>query len=279
MFGDDVGIDVTIIGEGEPELSIVGAIHGDEPSGVRAIRRIIEAQPDLERPVQCIVANPAAAVAHRRYLDVDMNRHFPGDVDAQSREKRLAAQLSEAVDGTMVLSIHSTHSSAHPFAFVSEHHPNAQALAATLPVEHVIDHGPVVDGAFTSCQQVVSVEAGRQLSDAATQNAARIVQSFLRLCDALPGEATTGSPDFYSLTDTVQKPIDGGQAQLLVDNFQEVAAGDTYLTTEDGEYIAEESFRPVLMSETGYEDIFGYKGRKVGDTLAEAREAWAVEAG
>lgn len=279
MFGDAVGIDVTIIGEGEPELTIVGGIHGDEPSGVRAIRRIIEAEPDLARPVQCIVANPAAAVTHRRYLDVDMNRHFPGDYDAATREERLAAQLSDAVDGTMVLSIHSTHSSAKPFAFVSEHHPNAQALAATLPVEHVIDHGSVVDGAFTSCRQVVSVEAGRQLSDAATQNAARIVRSFLRLSGALPGDATTGSPDFYSLTDSVAKPGEGTTAQLLVDNFSEVEAGETYLTTEDEEYVADDPFRPVLMSETGYEDIFGYKGRKVGDTLAEAREEWALMPG
>jgi hypothetical protein len=30
------------------------------------------------------------------------------------------------------------------------------------------------------------------------------------------------------------------------------------------------------MSECGYQDIFGYRGRVVGETLAEARRAWSA---
>lgn len=276
MFGEDVSIDVTVIGDGEPELSIVGGIHGDEPSGIRAMRRVIELEPDFDRPVQFIVANPPAAVAHRRFLDIDMNRNFPGSDTTSEREGRLAAQVGDAVDETMVLSIHATHSSAQPFAFVSEHHPNAQGLAAALPVEHVINHGQVVDGAFTSCQRVVSVEAGRQLTETATLNAGKIVKTFLQLTDALPGDPDPGNPDFYSLTEEVRKPRDVDEVQLLVDNFDRVQSGETYLKTQEAEYVADESFRPVLMSETGYEDIFGYKGQKVGESLADARDAWAV---
>lgn len=274
MFGSDVAIDVTVLGDGDPELTIVGGIHGDEPSGVRAIRRVIEREPDLQRPVQFIVANPPAAVAHRRYLDADMNRNFPGSRDASARERRLAAELTDAVTDTTVLSIHSTHSTVDPIAFVSKDHPIAQGVAASLPVEHVVNHNPVVDGAFTSCRRVVSVEAGRQLTDAATHNAARIVRTFLRLTDALPDEPEPGNPDYYTLTEEVAKPSDGEGYQLYVDNFSVVESGDTYAATEDAEFVADDPFRPVLMSETGYEEIFGYKGRKVGDTLSQARNAW-----
>lgn len=280
MFGDDVDIAVTVLGEGEIDLTVVGGIHGDEPSGVRAIRRAIEAEPDLERAVQFVVANPPASVAHRRYIDVDMNRIFPGDADAEARERRLAAQLSEAVEGNTVLSIHSTHSSVKPLAFVSGEHPVAQAVASRLPLEYVVNHDPVVDGAFTSCERVVSVEAGRRLTEDATANATDIVRAFLRLTGALPDEPTTGDPDFYTLTEEVEKPDEADEYRLLADNFRPVEEGETFAKTAgadtDAELVADQSFQPVLMSETGYDDIFGYKGRKVGTSLSEARDDWAT---
>jgi len=33
-------MDVHDLGEGEPEVAVVGAIHGDEPCGARAVRRL-----------------------------------------------------------------------------------------------------------------------------------------------------------------------------------------------------------------------------------------------
>lgn len=278
MFGDDVAIESTVLGEGEPDLTVVGGIHGDEPSGVRAVRRVLEMEPDLERPVQFVLANPAAAVAHRRSLDVDMNRVFPGDPEADERERRLAAGLTDAVDGHTVLSLHSTHSSVEPMAFVSGDHPVAQGIASRLPVAHVVNHDPVVDGAFTSCECVVSVEAGRQLTEDATQNAIRIVRAFLRLTDASPKDPTPGDPDYYTLVDEVEKPDGTENYQLLVDNFAPVGAGDTYAraTDADLELVADRSFHPVLMSETGYDEIFGYKAERAGKDLAAARDAWST---
>ncbi|WP_232686269.1 succinylglutamate desuccinylase/aspartoacylase domain-containing protein [Halobacterium zhouii] len=276
MFGERAEVDATVLGDGDPDLAVVGGIHGDEPSGVRAIRHVLDTEPDLERAVKFVVANPPAGVAHRRYLDVDMNRVFPGDPDSPDRERRLAAQLADEIGGSIVLSLHSTHSSTNPIAFVSGKHPDAQAVAARLPVEHVVNHDPVVDGAFTSCKRVVSVEVGRQLTDAATTNATKLVRSFLRMTDALPDEPTTGSPDFHTLTGSVEKPADAEDPQLLVDNFREVSEGTTYATTSDAEFVADDSFYPILMSETGYDHIFGYRGRRAGDSLQEARAAWGT---
>lgn len=275
MFEESVSIDATVLGPGEPDLTVVGGIHGDEPSGIRAIRRVIDVEPDLDRAVRFVVANPPAAMTHRRSIDADMNRLFPGDPDAADRERRLAAQLVEAVEGSLVLSLHSTHSSVRPLAFVSGRHPVAQGIAATLPIAHVVDHDPVVDGAFTSHEHVISVEAGRQLTADATENATKIVRAFLRLTDALPGEPTTGNPDFYTLSDVVEKPDGTADYHLMAENFERVERGETYAKARDAELVADRPFWPVLMSETGYDDIFGYKGRKVGETLDEARKHYA----
>lgn len=274
MFGADVSPGVTVLGPGEPELAVVGGVHGDEPSGVRAVRRVLESNPDLERAVKLVVANPQAAVAHRRYLDADLNRVFPGDPDAADRERRLAAQLCDLAADCTVLSMHSTHSCPDPIAFVSEDRPRAQEIASRLPLDYVVNEEPAVEGAFTSSASVVSVEVGRQLTEEATENARDIVRAFLRLTDALPGDPpSTSSPDYFSLVEPIEKPAVEGH-EVLVENFEPVEAGTTYARSGSDELVADESFVPILLSETGYDDIFGYRGRLVGDSLPAARDAW-----
>lgn len=274
MFGADVSPAVSVLGPGEPEVAVVGGVHGDEPSGIRAVRRVLEAGPNLERAVKFVVANPQAAVAHRRYLDADMNRVFPGDPGAAARERRLAAKLLAEVEGCTVLSMHSTHSCPDPIALASEEYPRAQEVASRLPLDYVVNEEPAVEGAFTSSAPVVTVEVGRQLTEAATENARDVVRAFLQLTDALPGDPPSSpEPDYYTMVEAVEKPP-AEEYDLLVENFERCEAGTTYARAGSDELVADEAFVPILMSETGYDDIFGYRGRVAGESLAEAREAW-----
>jgi succinylglutamate desuccinylase len=90
---------VRTIGDGEPELAVVGGVHGDEPCGVTAIREIFASDPPLERPTAFIVANERALERGVRYVDVDLNRVMPGEADADEYERRLAAELADVVEG------------------------------------------------------------------------------------------------------------------------------------------------------------------------------------
>jgi succinylglutamate desuccinylase len=277
VFGVDVTPATTILGPGaDADIAIVGGIHGDEPSGVRAVRRVIESNPDFQRPVKLVVANPPAVASHRRHLDVDMNRVFPGDPASPERERRLAAAtLKEINDCSVVLSLHSTHSYDDPIALVSRSEPAVQGLAARLPVSHVVDPTPCFDGAFPACAPVVSIEAGRQLTEEATETATDLVDAFLRLTDALPGAVPTTDSTYYTVTDAVSKQPDT-EYDLKIENFDVVEAGTTVARGGDREFVADDDFVPILMSETGYDDILGYKGEVAGSTLSSARSTWGV---
>ncbi|MFB6153384.1 MAG: succinylglutamate desuccinylase/aspartoacylase family protein [Halodesulfurarchaeum sp.] len=277
MFGVDVDPATTVLGPGEDaDVVIIGGIHGDEPSGVRAIRRVIESNADLQRPVKLVVANPPAVASHRRYLDADMNRVFPGDPESEVRERRLAAALLDEIEESgVVLSLHSTHSYDDPIAFVSRTATTAQGLAARLPVAHVVDPTPCLQNSFPASAPVISIEAGRKLTEEATENATDIVEAFLRLIDALPGEVPDTEPTYYTMTEAVSKHPEMTY-DLEVENFELVEQGATVATSEARTYEASESFVPILMSETGYDEILGYKGEIAGETLSEAREAWGV---
>lgn len=307
MFDDDVSPQGSVFGPGEPGAAIVGSVHGDEPTGVRAIHRVVEATPAFERAVQFLVANPPAAVAHRRYLDADMNRSFPGDEDADARERRLAAELLSMTEGRDVLSIHTTHATPDPIAFVTSGHPRSIELASRLPLDYVVNERPVVDSAYTSAAGVVSVEAGKPEHHDATEKAVTLIRAFLRVTGAVgadgaadatggaagtasgdrtvatngaptaesgPDRATGTGPTFYTIYDTVEKPPGDDTYELLVENFERIEAGEAYARAGDETFVADEPFVPVLLSEAGYPEIFGYKGRQVAESIEGARAAW-----
>lgn len=264
--------DVTVAGPGTPEVAVVGGVHGDEPGGVLAVRRLRAADLDLQRGVLFVVANPAAVAANERYLDSDLNRVFPGDPGGD-REERLAARLCELVSSLTTVSIHGTHACPAPFALVHRSQPEEYDLAEKLPVPHVVDHSGVNERTITMCSCLVEIEVGTQGSERAAATAEAQARAFLQAVDALPGNPPATDPDYFHMTRTVPKPS-GAETELYVENFERVPAGRTYARVDGRDLVAEEAFYPILMSECGYADIFGYEGRKLGGSLAEVDPSW-----
>lgn len=271
----DITPSVLDTGPGDPVAAVVAGIHGDEPSGVRAVRSLLSEAPDFRHGVRFIHANPPAFLANERYLDVDLNRVFPGDSAADDRERRLAAKLCELTADLPTLSLHATHSQPEPMAIVDLADDVAH-LAAELPLPSVVDETPAIEGSFTDCSSVVTVEAGCQHSHEATETALEQVRAFLQLVESIDGDPPDSDPQFYRLDEVVEKPPDVTY-QLNVTNFEPVTEGTTYATAGDDRFVAERSFVPILMSECGYDEIFGYQGTLLGDTLDEARRAVAIQ--
>jgi succinylglutamate desuccinylase len=265
------------LGDGEPEIAVVGGIHGDEPCGVHAVERLIDRDPDVERPVKCIVANEEAFSRDTRYTDADLNRVFPGDPDSDAHEERLAADLLAELRGCTTLSMHSTQSYTGTFAVLAEGTMAlAQSVCPYLTLDAAVDTSAFVEGRLIEHAPVVEVECGYQGSEEATENAETITEEFLAALGALPGgEPHSEGVPLYRLTHLIPK----GAAEAYdvpVRNFERVAAGETYATVDGEELVADEPFYPVLMSPYGYENEFGYSaelvGRLGGDPIDHERQ-------
>jgi predicted deacylase len=145
-------------------VAVVGGIHGDEPSGVRAVKRLRAAEAgdlELERGVTFIIASPPAVAADERYLDSNVTRAFPGDPDGD-REERLAARLVTETEGLLTLSLHARHSTADSIAVFDSDQPGVMEHAAALPVPYVVDHGGGTSGTHSETNDVVAVKPGRR---------------------------------------------------------------------------------------------------------------------
>jgi predicted deacylase len=250
-----------------PTVAAVGAIHGDEPCGARAIERFLDTGPSdrVQRPVKLVVANERALDAGKRYVEGDLNRLFPGDPDSDVYEERLAHALWAEIEGCTILGFHATVSFDQPFGTLADCTPEKAAIMRALPLTHAADFTGVVEGRSVNLPKFVNVEAGYQASDAAAENAYDCLLAFLRVTDVLPGDPDPTPTNHYQVLDTVEK--DSGRTyEFHGENFERVPAGQTYASTSAGQSLrAERDFWPVLMSADGHAELLGYKAELTGE--------------
>ncbi|WP_115864307.1 M14 family metallopeptidase [Halorussus litoreus] len=256
------------LGEGTPEVAVVAAIHGDEPCGVRAVERVLDDPPAVDRPVKFVVANETALAKGVRYVDEDLNRAFPGDPDADTHEGRLAAALAEELRDCTTLSLHSTQSYAEPFALVDAVDEIARSVCPYLPVSVLVETGGQSEGRLIEYPHVIEVECGLQGSAAAADNGVDLIRGFLTATGALADDEPVAGEDadpvvVYRLGPSVPKSV-AEEYEVFAHNFEEVAAGESFAAADGDELVADEAFYPVLMSPYGYEDVFGYRAERVG---------------
>ncbi|QLC32724.1 succinylglutamate desuccinylase/aspartoacylase family protein [Halarchaeum sp. CBA1220] len=251
---------VVQLGDGTPEISVVGGVHGDEPCGARAIERLEADDPDVERPVKLVVANELALERGVRYVDADLNRAFGEDTPADAHERRVAESLAEAVEGTTALSIHSTQSHADPFAVSDGREAHVQRYVPQLSVAALVDTTDFGEGRlFAANADIVEVEAGLQGTETAAENAYTLAREFLTAAGALPGDTVSRELPTFAMGDPIPKPP-AEEYEVFAENFTEVEAGEPYAAADGDVLVAEEDFWPVLFSPYGYEDQFGYRG-------------------
>lgn len=256
-------------------MAIVGGIHGDEPCGVNAVEHLLSLDLDLQGSLTLIVANERACELDVRYTEKDLNRAFPPTGTppetfefSDSHEGRLARRLYDLLEDELTLAIHSTRSYPDPFAVVVENEDGRLEekrldICARLPVISVVDSTPLADGRMLESTPTVEIEAGYQKSAAATANAIEIAQAFLAATGLTDDPAEPSEKPLFRLRDRIPKPV-FGEYEVFVENFQLVEPGETFAAVDGEPVIADGAFYPVLLSERGYETVFGYAAKRVG---------------
>ncbi len=216
------------IGDGAPAHAVVACLHGDEPCGLRAVDYVRDHQTALTGPVRLVVANERALAADSRGVDEDLNRAFPGDPAADSHESRLAAELLDTLDGLTVLDLHSTVSSAEPFAVVGRPTDRSLALAVATGTESVVD-ASCLGGGLLAHVDGVAVECGRQGSTAAGGVAVRVTARFLAAVGLLEADVDR------RLRRQTRLPWDPCRAARHADDRVSVVISNGSVATSDGD--------------------------------------------
>lgn len=132
-----------------------------------------------------------------------------------------------------------------------------------MPVAHAADFAGVVEGRSVNLPGFVNVEAGRQGTDRAAENAYEYVLAFLRATGVLPGDPDPSETLLYDVFEPVEKEP-GRTYEVLASNFERVPAGERYATADGDPLRADREFWPVLMSADGHDRLLGYRAWLAG---------------
>ncbi len=197
-----------------PTLVAIGGIHGNEPSGVAALERVVaELTPraaEIAGDLIALKGNLAAISAGRRYVARDLNRLWltsriqeisraaeapdalPEDREQAELFRELEAAFTSARGRTYVLDLHSTSGAGAPFAVLCDTLPN-RAFARRLPVPVVVGLEEQLEGTLLSFlsdlgHTTIAFESGQHDAPTSVENAEAAIWIALETAGLIDGK-------------------------------------------------------------------------------------------
>jgi len=286
-----------------PTLLVVGGIHGNEPAGIAAARRVLERieaeRPRLRGQFVALAGNLAALERGSRFVDEDLNRRWhprqvgalrgmvPASLDAV--EDREQAELLKAIDQCLenatgegfFLDLHTCSASGCPFVTVGDTLRN-RAFASNVPLPLILGLEEQVDGALLEYLNnlglvTLGVEGGRHDSPSSVNHleavlwialvAAGLVPEDLPGLDehrALLARAAAGTPRVVEVRYRYGvREGDGFRMEPGFRNFHAVQKGDMIARDDCGEIRAPSNGRILLPLYQGQGDDGFFLARDV----------------
>lgn len=163
--------EIGVLGSGSmgPTLIALGSVHGNEPAGYLALRRVVEVLEAEHIPLQgefvALVGNRHAAAMGVRFVDEDLNRAWSAERLAELRagdppvsvEESEMAELEAEIDRALerapgeawLLDLHTTSGFGPPFGVLDDTLPNRK-FAGLFDVPYVVGLEEELDGTVLS---------------------------------------------------------------------------------------------------------------------------------
>lgn len=229
------GYELTVFGPGEPHLTLIVGVHGDELVPVRAAAALLNNLPAsrLLRAVQLVVANPRACSARTRYIETDLNRSFSGEGDGNSHEQRLAREIVSTLPETpFMVDLHSTDFPVPAYGVIA--HTAVQeppTIPALTPIQdYIAVDFPCLISAYPGAQ---AFEVGHDRDPRTEVFARDLIRTLLTQSGCLDGPSPPPpTVRVHRVTDLIRKKDFATLADLR--DFQLIRAGELLGIGSDG---------------------------------------------
>ncbi len=244
-------------GRREPPLFVSVLLHGNEPVGWEAVRRLLAARrTPLPRALTLFVGNVAAARLGLRRLpgQVDYNRAWPGGEHAHRPEGRLLAEVVERMRRRGVFAsvdLHANTGCNPRYACVNRLDPPFLHLAALFSrtVVHFLRPRGVQSMAFAELCPAVTAECGKVGDPGGVRAAQAYLEACLRLAEVPAHPVPSHDLELFHTVATVRIPEEvpfavgengDPEARVLLPadldrwNFQELLPGTPLVQVRKG---------------------------------------------
>lgn len=233
-------------------ILFLGAVHGNETCGPKAIEKVLavlKKKPDLiQNGTACFipVCNPKAYNENKRYIEVNLNRVIKRTSEISLYEEGLADQIAQAIEmSDIVLDIHSATAPTTPFVFQMQQGKKMDEFSAALGLSCVLSGDDFVsEGLSTtlhyaaqSGKQGLLIESGSHNDDASAVVAEKVIWNALAYAEVLADSRKPDIvPDFFSLNGYVTYEKKGTLSRNWR-GFERVSKDELLGTYDDGEEV------------------------------------------
>ncbi len=258
--------------EGAPTLLVFGSIHGNELSGVIAMKNVAKELADMPENIvgnlYFIAGNTRAINKNIRFIDSDLNRHWTPEnvkknlagsetesIGAEDLEQReileiIGKALSNAENEVFSIDLHSTSSESTPFAMIGDTIRNrtfAQKFPATflLGIEEQLD-GTIMEYMNDLGSVTLGFEAGQHTTAAAVTNQEALI--WLSMLNAGIVKPECVSPVHY---ENMERAM--GRPQIIEIRYRKAITAEDAFEMKPG-YV---NFQPVRKGEVLAHDSDG----------------------
>ncbi len=265
---------------GGPVLICVGGLHGNEPPGVLALRRLIlrlEAEPrGLRGRLVGLTGNRAALEVGERFVDEDLNRIWKpdriervrGGVDPAIAEEEELLELFDAIEAELaecpdarLIDLHSTSGGGSAFTTLDDSLANRE-LAFALPVPHVLGLEEELSGTMVGYLNdrgltAIGFESGQHLDPASVDRAEAAVWIAMEACGVLERGARPEVEEARRLLEREGRvrpdvvEVRHRHAVEAGDGFEMLPGYENFQRTRRGELLARDARGPIHSTEDG----------------------------
>ncbi len=257
-----------------PIALFVAGMHGNEPSGILALKKVFERldqlKPDFRGTVIGITGNLEALSQNKRFIDEDLNRNWNLYIDRLINDKSLQYAedeqrkemvnylqqvVNDATREIFVFDLHSTSSESVPFVSINDTLRNRR-LVRGIPVPVILGLEEQMDGTLLSILSELGIssllfEAGQHTDWASVENQHAFIWLMLKRLKCIKPGDIPGFSRFYQILAkespehrrifevTYREQIDP------VDNFKMKPEFVNFQRIEKGEHVAHTVGGPV----------------------------------
>ena len=233
----------------------LGAIHGNEPAGTKAIYMVLEkfaskALTPLKGSVSFIpVCNPDAFEKDVRQIDENLNRIIKKYDNPQTYEQQIANELVEHIkEADVIIDLHSTFCQlGQPFIFSDYPNELADKISSALNIKYIIKGWPEIyannsdiqDYSTGACAQTygktcLTVECGHHYAESSIQTAYYTIMSTLLCLNMLQGYPAQPITQEYIYMDSIFIKTKEGKLSKDYNHLDKVKSGEILATYDDG---------------------------------------------
>lgn len=231
------------------KLAIVCCLHGNENYGLEVVKRFPVSFPFF-------IGNPRALEENKRFIDVDLNRCFPGKKDGNYEEKRAFELLNKLKEFDYVLDLHSSSNYCPLFGIITKSDKDKIDFAKKLGLKRLV----IMPEYFASGKALIDfVKCGISLESGPHNRKENVGEVFELINNFVDGRILDDEIEIFEVVDVIKKEVEG---EILINNFEEVKKEELIIRGEFANQIAEFGFIPVLVGEEAYGNILCLACRK-----------------